>query len=59
MNTKQQSQKEFFAKVESLKEKIGADLTTAEDLSLAVMNLVSLEGALFLHRIKNRKRRIF
>ena len=33
---------EFFAKIDSLKEKAGVDLSTGEDLSLAVMNLISL-----------------
>jgi hypothetical protein len=34
---------EFLKKVESVKEKAGVDLSTTEDLSIAVMNLASLE----------------
>jgi len=43
---------EFLKKVESLKEKSGVDLTTAEDLSIAVMNLISLEEHFFFTGVK-------
>jgi hypothetical protein len=43
---------EFLAKIESLKEKAGADLSTTEDLSLAVMNLISLEEHFFFTGVK-------
>ena len=38
---------EFLAKINRFKEKAGVDLSTAEDLSLAVMNLISLEEHFF------------
>ena len=41
------SQEDFLKKVEELKKKKGADLSTDEDLSLAVMNLISLEEHFF------------
>lgn len=50
---------EFLAKIESLKEKAGADLSTAEDLSMAVMNLVSLEEHFFFTGVKTKKDEYF
>ena len=50
---------EFLAKIESLKEKAGVDLSTAEDLSLAVMNLVSLEEHFFFTGVKTKKDEYF
>lgn len=44
----------FLAKIESLKEKSGVDLSTAEDLSVAVMNLISLEEHFFFTGMKTR-----
>ncbi len=41
------SQADFIKKVEELKNKKGADLSTDEDLSIAVMNLISLEEHFF------------
>src|SRR3989338_7603053 len=49
----------FFSKIESLKEKAGADLGTAEDLSLAVMNLISLEEHFFFTGMKTKKDEYF
>lgn len=50
---------EFLAKIESLKEKTGVDLSTAEDLSLAVMNLISLEEHFFFTGVKTKKDEYF
>ena len=59
MNTKQLTLEEFLKKVESLKEKSGVDLSTAEDLSIAVMNLVSLEEHFFFTGVKTKKDEYF
>ena len=48
-----------MAKIESLKEKAGVDLSTAEDLSLAVMNLISLEEHFFFTGVKIKKDEYF
>ncbi len=50
---------EFLAKVESFKERSGVDLTTSEDLSVAVMNLISLEEHFFFTGVKTRKDEYF
>ena len=50
---------EFMKKIDSLKEKAGVDLSTAEDLSLAVMNLVSLEEHFFFTGVKTSKDEYF
>jgi len=50
---------EFLKKVDSLKEKAGVDLSTAEDLSLAVMNLISLEEHFFFTGAKTKKEEYF
>ena len=50
---------EFLAKIETLKEKAGVDLSTAEDLSLAVMNLISLEEHFFFTGVKTKKDEYF
>lgn len=55
METHKPTLKEFLESVESIKEKAGADLTTAEDLSVAVMNLVSLEEHFFFTAEKTKK----
>jgi hypothetical protein len=47
MNTQEQALKDFLAKVEHMKASGGVDLSAAEDLSLAVMNLISLEEHFF------------
>lgn len=50
---------EFLEKIESLKEKAGVDLSTTEDLSLAVMNLISLEEHFFFTGVKIKKDEYF
>ena len=47
MNTDSNKLKIFLEKVEKIKASGGVDLSTGEDLSLAVMNLISLEEHLF------------
>lgn len=59
MNTKQLTMSEFLAKIDSLKEKAGVDLSTAEDLSMAVMNLISLEEHFFFTGVKTKKDEYF
>jgi len=50
---------EFLKKIDSLKDKAGVDLSTAEDLSLAVMNLISLEEHFFFTGVKTKKDEYF
>lgn len=50
---------EFLAHVESLKANAGVDLSTAEDLSVAVMNLISLEEHFFFTGVKTNKDEYF
>lgn len=50
---------EFLAKIESHKDKAGVDLSTSEDLSLVVMNLVSLEEHFFFTGVKTKKDEYF
>src|SRR3989338_1050198 len=57
--TKQPTMEKFLATVESFKEKAGVDLSTAEDLSLAVMNLISLEEHFFFTGVKTKKDEYF
>jgi len=59
METKKPTIEEFLVKIESLKEKAGVDLSTAEDLSLAVMNLISLEEHFFFTGVKTKKDEYF
>lgn len=59
MNKQQPAFNEFLVRIESLKEKAGVDLSTAEDLSLAVMNLVSLEEHFFFTGVKTGKDEYF
>ncbi len=49
----------LLTKIETLKEKAGADLSTAEDLSIAVMNLISLEEHFFFTGVKTEKGEYF
>ena len=49
----------LVTKIETLKEKAGADLSTAEDLSIAVMNLISLEEHFFFTGVKTEKDEYF
>lgn len=46
-------------KIEARKEKSGVDLTTTEDLSIAVMNLISLEEHFFFTAEKTKKDEYF
>lgn len=48
------SQEDFLKKIEELKNKKGADLSTDEDLSIAVMNLISLEEHFFFTSQKTK-----
>ena len=50
---------DFLKKIESLKEKAGVDLSTSEDLSIAVMNLISLEEHFFFTGVKTKKGEYF
>ena len=59
MNTKISTIDEFLIKIETLKEKAGVDLSTTEDLSLAVMNLISLEEHFFFTGVKLSKDEYF
>jgi hypothetical protein len=59
METKKPTMEEFLIKIESLKEKSGVDLSTTEDLSLAVMNLISLEEHFFFTGVKLNKDEYF
>ena len=49
----------LLTKIEMLKEKAGADLSTVEDLSIAVMNLISLEEHFFFTGVKTEKDEYF
>ncbi len=49
----------LLTKIETLKERAGADLSTAEDLSIAVMNLISLEEHFFFTAVKTKKDEYF
>lgn len=46
---------EFVSKIEEARKRGGVDLSTAEDLSLAVMNLISLEEHFFFTGVKTGK----
>lgn len=59
VNNKPLTMDEFLAKIDALKEKAGVDLSTAEDLSLAVMNLISLEEHFFFTGVKTKKDEYF
>lgn len=56
MNTQEQQVAAFFAKVEKIKASGGVDLSAAEDLSIAVMNLISLEEHFFFTGAKTGDR---
>ena len=49
----------LLAKIDSLKARAGPDLLTAEDLSVAVMNLISLEEHFFFTGVKTTKDEYF
>src|SRR3989304_8885557 len=57
--SKQPTTEQFLATIEKFKEKAGVDLSTAEDLSLAVMNLISLEEHFFFTGVKTKKDEYF
>src|SRR3989344_5911844 len=59
MQTKKLTIDKFLAKIDALKEKAGVDLSTAEDLSMAVMNLISLEEHFFFTGVKTKKDEYF
>lgn len=59
MKDKKPTMEEFLSKIKSLKEKSGVDLSVAEDLSLAVMNLISLEEHFFFTGVKTGKDEYF
>jgi len=46
-------------KIDSLKDKAGVDLSITEDLSLAVMNLISLEEHFFFTGVKTKEDKYF
>lgn len=50
-----QSFEDFMTTIETARKKGGVDLSTAEDLSLAVMNLISLEEHFFFTAMKTGK----
>lgn len=54
-NNKIASFEELQEKIESFKERHGADLSSGEDLSIAVMNLISLEEHFFFSAMKTEK----
>ena len=58
MNTKP-TLEEFLKRIESVKAKAGVDLSTTEDLSIAVMNLVSLEEHFVFTGVKTKKDEYF
>ncbi len=53
------SLEKFLAKIEAAKKEGGVDLSTGEDLSLAVMNLISLEEHFFFTGVKTHKDEYF
>ena len=53
------SQNDFLKKIGDLKNKKAADLSTDEDLSIAVMNLISLEEHFFFTGNKTQKNEYF
>jgi len=59
MKNKKLTMEEFISKINSIKEKAGVDLSTTEDLSLAVMNLISLEEHFFFTGMKTGKDEYF
>jgi len=59
MNTQEQNIKTLLEKVEQMKKSGTVDLSTEEDLSLAVMNLISLEEHFFFTGVKTKKPEYF
>lgn len=58
MNTKQQFDT-LLEKIEKMKKSGAVDLSTEEDLSLAVMNLISIEEHFFFTGVKTKKLEYF
>lgn len=58
-NQKTLTMEEFLSKIKSLKEEAGVDLSISEDLSLAVMNLISLEEHFFFTAVKTKRDEYF
>lgn len=54
MKTESTKLKELLQRVEEIKKNGGSDLSTAEDLSVAVMNLISLEEHFFFTGAKTK-----
>ncbi|MFW0838183.1 MAG: hypothetical protein ACKKL5_04260 [Candidatus Komeilibacteria bacterium] len=59
MTIKKPTKDDFLAKIEAFKDGVGADLSTTEDLSIAVMNLISLEEHFFFSGVKTKKDEYF
>lgn len=57
--TTQQQFKDLILKVEEMKKSGSVDLSTEEDLSLAIMNLISLEEHFFFTGVKTKKHEYF
>ena len=55
MKNENEKFKELIAKIEKMKKSGEIDLSTEEDLSLAVMNLISLEEHFFFTGVKTGK----
>ncbi|MCR4310952.1 MAG: hypothetical protein NUV54_00030 [Candidatus Taylorbacteria bacterium] len=55
MEIQQPSIESFMEKIEKIRKEGGVDLSTAEDLSMAVMNLISLEEHFFFTGVKTKK----
>ena len=53
------SLEEFMSKIELARKTGGVDLSTTEDLSIAVMNLISLEEHFFFTGVKTKKDEYF
>ncbi|MEK7609852.1 MAG: hypothetical protein AAB470_01875 [Patescibacteria group bacterium] len=54
-----ESLEEFMTKIELARKEGGVDLSTTEDLSIAVMNLISLEEHFFFTGVKTKKEEYF
>lgn len=57
--TTQQQFKDLILKIEKMKKSGSVDLSTEEDLSLAVMNLISIEEHFFFTGVKTKKLEYF
>lgn len=59
MKTTLPTMEDFLARIEAVKENAGVDLSTTEDLSIAVMNLISLEEHFIFTGVKIKKDEYF